>query len=242
MQLDYRKAEIALQSSYGAQASRYRQDDEVEIASPHHVRLANTLAEITSSFQYPISVLDVGCGTGRYFYCLQNVESLVGMDITPEMLAAAETPVNGHKVSARKVHLIPGNVFSAAFTAESFDFIYSLGMFGHGCPVTAEVINKFHSWLAPGGRLLFDVVDFAGLPWFHRARKQSRKLIYPLLPERLQNALDERQQNVPFFGLSKTELAAIMRNTHFNLNFTVTSHVCDSPLWEGRHLECQAQR
>jgi hypothetical protein len=75
------------------------------------------------------------------------------MDITPEMLSAARNPVNGHLITAETTELVRGNIFFARFKPHSFDLIYSFGMFGHGCPVTVEVCDKLHSWLAPGGCL-----------------------------------------------------------------------------------------
>src|SRR5688572_3242890 len=164
--MDFHRAEAALRQSYGERAAKYRNDDEIEVTSPHHQRLASRLAAISASFDRPISVLDVGCGTGRFFYCLNNVDQLVGMDISPEMLEAAKQPVNASRITARKIQVIQGNIFFASFAPQSFDFIYSFGMFGHGCPVTKEVCDKLHSWLVPGGQLYFDTVDLAGLPWW----------------------------------------------------------------------------
>ena len=239
MQMDLRKAELALRSSYGEQVAQYRRDDEIEITTPHHLRLAGSLAEISSSFGRPISVLDVGCGTGRYFYCLRNVERLIGMDITPGMLSAARQPVKSEEISAQTIELRCGNVFFVDFAPQSFDFIYSFGMFGHGCPLTVEVCDKFHTWLAPGGRLFFDVVDFAGLRWTARMKKRIRKLVYAALPARLKAAMDRRERDTPFAGATKGEVERILRASRFS-EFEVTSHVCDSPLWRGRHLEIRA--
>jgi len=237
--LNLQKAEAALQAGYQAGAAQYRRDDLIEVTTPHHRHLAGLLGEISSSFRRPISVLDVGCGTGRYFYCLQNVERLVGMDITNEMLIAAEEPVNGDQISARNIQLIRGNVFFASFEPHSFDLIYSLGMFGHGCPVSVEVINKFHKWLAPGGHLFFDVVDIGGLPWRARLKKKIRRLVYCLSPSQIRRLLDEREEGIPFAGLSWRELNQIMRASRFS-RFNLTSRLCESPLWHGRHLECWA--
>jgi SAM-dependent methyltransferase len=237
--MNYLKTEAALRAGYGAEVDQYRKDDEIEVTTAHHQRLAATLAAISSSFGRAISVLDVGCGTGRYFYCLKNVARLVGMDITPEMLAAARQPVNAGQISAGSVELVQGNIFFASFEPRSFDFIYSLGMFGHGCPVTVEVCDKLHSWLAPGGRLFFDTIDLAGLPWAQRARKQARKIVYRAAPGLLRRALDRRQNDTPFFGLTRRELAKILRASKFS-RFDIASRVCESPLWQGRHLECVA--
>ena len=238
--MDIQRAETALQASYGAGAARYRSDDDIEVTTPQHRRLAAKLAEISFSFGRPIAVLDVGCGTGRYFYCLQNVDRLVGMDITPEMLAAARQPVNGYLVSAQSIELVRGNVFFASFAPCSFDLIYSFGMFGHGCPVTVEVCDKLYSWLAPGGCVFFDTIDLAGLPWAERGKKVVRRRIYAVAPSRLKVLLDERQKDTPFFGLTRRELARILGASRFR-QFRIASEVCESPLWQGRHLECMAR-
>jgi SAM-dependent methyltransferase len=108
----------------------------IEVTTPRHRHLHGILREISTSFGQPISVLDAGCGTGRYFHCLENVALLVGMDLSPEMLAAARHPVRRDSVAARRVQLLCQNICRACFPAGTFDFVYSLGMFGNGCPVT----------------------------------------------------------------------------------------------------------
>src|SRR5262245_50005916 len=103
LSFDFEKAEAALQADYAARAALYRKDDEIEVTTPHHQHLAAILSRITGSFNRPIRVLDVGCGTGRYFYCLKNVDTLVGLDITTEMLMAARQPIFGDRISAKRV-------------------------------------------------------------------------------------------------------------------------------------------
>ena len=76
--INLRKVEQNLQTAYRDVHVQYRRDDELEVNTSHHRRLALILEQITSSFDHPISVLDMGCGTGRYFHCLKNVERLVG--------------------------------------------------------------------------------------------------------------------------------------------------------------------
>ena len=237
--MDFQRAEAALRHSYDETAVKYRSDDEIEIASPHHQRLAARLADISASFGRPISVLDVGCGTGRFFHCLKNVDRLVGMDISPEMLHAAKQPVDAVRITARNIQLIQGNLFFATFAPKSFDLIYSFGMFGHGCPVTKEVCGKLHSWLAADGQLYFDTVDLAGLGWWERSRKLARRAIYPKLPRKLKETLDRRENDTPFFGMTKHELENVLKSSPFS-SFAVVSKVCESPLWQGRHLEGHA--
>jgi SAM-dependent methyltransferase len=239
--VDYKLVEENLCASYREQSARYRCDDEIEVTTGHHRHLRGVLEELSGGFGRPISVLDVGCGTGRYFHCLRNVETLVGIDISPEMLQAAEHPVREQEVTARTICLRRANAFAAAFPAESFDLIYSLGMFGFGCPVTVDICDRFHAWLKPGGTLFFNTIDRSSLPLAARARRRARGWVYPALPRRWRAILDERSNRAPMHDLTRPELEAILRASRFR-RFTVRRHGCDSPLWRGAHLECLAVR
>lgn len=239
--MNYEAVEETIKAGYREVYSQYRRDDEIEVTTGNHHRICATLQRICVSFPQPIKVLDVGCGTGRYFHCLTNVEALTGMDISEEMLRAAETPVRQELIAVKNIRRIRGNIYLTSFEPGSFDFIYSLGMFGNGCPVTAELCNKFHDWLLPGGKLFFNTVDFAGLPLWYRARRQARHFVYPMLGRRLQSILDERESRQPSFPMNREELEDEMRQTKFPV-FQVTSHICESPLWTGRHLECIASK
>jgi SAM-dependent methyltransferase len=239
--MDYELVAANVRASYREIGPKYRDDDEIEVTTENHRRLSNILGAATASFNRPISVLDAGCGTGRYFHCLRNVEELVGIDISPDMLEAAESPVLEEEVTAGEIQLICENIYTASFPAGSFDFIYSLGMFGHGCPVTLDLCGRFHEWLKPNGRLFFNVVDLATLSFRYRLRKRLRPIVYPLLPPALKRKLDERQSWLPLFGVTRRELRKLMAKSRFR-EYAVSSHVCQSSLWQGVLVECSATR
>jgi len=239
--MNYEAVEETIKAGYRAVSSQYRRDDEIEVTTANHQRICRTLQRICASFSHPIKALEAGCGTGRYFHCLTNVEELLGIDISEEMLRAAETPVRQELISVKKIVRIRGNIYLSSFEPGLFDFIYSLGMFGNGCPVTVELCNKLHDWLAPGGKLYFNTVDFAGLPFSYRARRQARQFVYPMLGRRLQAVLDKREARHPSFSMDRRELESVMQRTKFSA-FQIMSHVCESPLWHGRHLECIASK
>src|SRR4026207_126115 len=132
--MNLKLAEETLRASYKGQCSQYRADDEIEVTSRHHDHLRETLCELSRSFGRPIKVLDAGCGTGRYFHCLENVQDLIGLDLSAEMLEEARMPVRDQEVSIAEIQLICESIFDAQFDTGSFDLIYSLGMFGFACP------------------------------------------------------------------------------------------------------------
>ena len=141
--MNYEVIEDNIKASYRAVYQQYRRDDEIEVQTENHRHFSGILNDLTSSFPGKIRVLEAGCGTGRYFHCLKNVEELVGLDVSQEMLEAARCPVREEEVTAERIQLLCGNVYLANFPARSFDLVYSIGMFGNGCPVTVEILQKF---------------------------------------------------------------------------------------------------
>jgi SAM-dependent methyltransferase len=228
-------------ASYKAVFQQYRRDDEIEVASENHRHLSGILQGLTTAFPRPIRALEAGCGTGRYFHCLRNVEELVGLDVCPEMLQAAEHPVREEEITVRNIRLMCENIYLASLPDSFFEVIYSLGMFGNGCPVTAEILNRFYNWLAPGGKLFFNAVDEATLLPSARLKRKVKRAVYPALPASVQKKLDERESRMPFFGLTKSALERIMKQTAFS-SWKINRHVCQSPLWKGVLLECHAEK
>ena len=230
-----------IRESYDGIAARYRRDDEIEVTTPRHQRLHRILRLLSSGFGRPVQVLDAGCGTGRYFHCLRNVELLAGLDLSEEMLNIAAHPVLEEQITAERINLHRGNIHMVSFPPGSFDLIYSLGMFGHGCPVTASICDRFYEWLKPGGQLFFDVVDTATMSLPRRVKRSVRLGLEKHFPATT-GLLNRNTEGVPFYGLSKTELENVMRSSRFSEDFSVTRHVCQSPLWKGVHLECAASK
>src|SRR3954453_15481500 len=101
--MDYDLAAENIRASYREVTPKYREDDEIEVKTENHQHLERTLGEISSSFGRPIVVLDAGCGTGRYFHCIRNVQRLVGIDVSPDMLKAAESPVRASQIDTSDI-------------------------------------------------------------------------------------------------------------------------------------------
>ncbi len=74
-------------------------------------------------------VLDLGCGTGlelAYYFALNPGASVVGIDLSPAMLAALR-----RKFSDRKIELICGSYFEVPFGANRFDAAVSVESLHH---------------------------------------------------------------------------------------------------------------
>src|SRR5262245_19280152 len=117
-----------------AYARRYRaHDDEFDASEPCR-RFAEWLQQACASLAPPIDVLDLGCGTGRYFWALTGVHELVGIDASPAMLAEARRPFNADRITAEQVTLIEGVLFLHQFEEGRFDLVYSIGVLAEHVP------------------------------------------------------------------------------------------------------------
>ena len=240
--MDHRRFGAKIAADYNRGAAQYRHDDEIEARSENHQRLGGNLRRIVRSFARPIRVLELGCGTGRYFHWLDNTELLVGTDLSAEMLKQAEHPVRAEEVSAREIRLQQGNLYEIDFEAGSFDFIYSLGVFGYGAALTGELAQRLARWLAPGGRLYFDAIEKREMGRTHRLKQSVKSAVLPVLPGAIKQRMAARANAaVPVFNHTRAELEQVLEAAGFT-DFVLSSNTCHSPLWTGMHLECSARK
>jgi SAM-dependent methyltransferase len=141
-----------------AYAQRYRAHDEAFEQSGPCRDFAVWLAGVCRSLRPPIDVLDLGCGTGRYFWALTGVRDLVGIDASPAMLAEARVPYNAERITATTVTLIHDDLFSHRFDPGRFDLVYSIGVLAEHVPFDEAVVAAVAEWLKPGGRFAFTTV------------------------------------------------------------------------------------
>jgi ubiquinone/menaquinone biosynthesis C-methylase UbiE len=188
-------------------------------------------------------VLELGCGTGRYFHWLDNTALLVGTDISQEMLRRARNPVHAAEVTAREIRLLRSNLYDTQFEPGSFDFIYSLGVFGYGAQLTCDLVDKFRRWLVPSGRLYFDALEQRNDTSRVYGLKQSLKnAVLPFLPRTFRERINERRKAaIPTFQHNRAEVERVMSTAGFD-DFMISSNTCHSPLWSGLHVECHAQK
>lgn len=229
-------AHLCLQQVYDETAKKYRQQDEEHVSGDDYKHLSRVLENVSSSFGHEVDVLDLGCGTGRYFHCVRNVRRLVGLDISQEMLDAAKTPVKADQVSAREIVLMKSDLFSKKFAPGSFDFVYCLGVFGNGCQISKEACARVYDWLTPGGLWLFDATDVSELPLVFRIRKALAARVYSSLPVRLKAVWLKRSGWPPFFGTHSNEVRATLLSSGFAVEW-ITSRKSRLPGGHGFKVE-----
>ncbi len=96
------------------------------------------------------NVLDLGCGTGlelEYYFALNVEASVVGIDLSPDMLAALK-----RKFKGRKIKLICGSYFDVPFEANRFDAAVSVESLHHfAADAKLSLYQKLHTALKPEG-------------------------------------------------------------------------------------------
>ena len=141
-----------------AYARRYRDRDNQLESIGSNQDFIDWLGSVCDRFDHPIDVLDLGCGTGRYFWGLRKIKSLTGLDASAPMLEEARQPIHAERLAATPITLVHGDVMSHAFPQGSFDLVYSIGVLAEHVPLDRSVVTRVHEWLRPGGRFAFTTV------------------------------------------------------------------------------------
>ena len=224
-------------------ARRYRDEYdtralEAGAAGDHWCKILHGLS---ASFGRPIDVLDIGCGTGRYFHCLSRVRQLVGVDIAAPMLELARDPIRRDQFDIQTITLLCGDALSMALPQAQFDLVYSIGVLGEHAPLDATVTHRLRELLAPGGLLFVTAVDAtsrviafenAPIPFARRLARRS----FPFLPHGVRRLLNRRLS--PNY-VSRAQLDSAFASAGF-AEFTLTPYVHPSG-FQATHWECLAR-
>lgn len=141
-------------------AAKYRKCDETETESFAHFadRVSNISVSVPGA-----RVLDVGCGTGRYFRYVKYAASILGVDPSGDMIKEARNPA-GDSDCEIAYNAVDPFEYPEACGENYFDFIYSIGVLGEHIRFGMFEIDQMYKWLASGGVLFFTIVDKAAKP------------------------------------------------------------------------------
>jgi SAM-dependent methyltransferase len=191
------KAEALYDDAY---ARKYRDRDEALLEETTYQNLIAWLQQVCGRFHHRIDVLDLGCGTGRYFWGVYNARSLVGFDASAAMLAEARHPVRADRISARELRLVQGDLATHVFPDDSFDLVYSIGVLAEHVPLDASIVDRIWRWLKPDGRFAFTTVDPQSPDVPQTLQRSLASLALPLAPGGLGRALHRRLMAGGMYG------------------------------------------
>lgn len=181
-------------------AKKYRDRDEELLEVGTYQDFISWLQEICNRFQHPIDVLDLGCGTGRYFWGVHKARTLTGLDASAAMLAEAKHPIRADQISAGSIALVHGDLATHAFPDQSFDLVYSIGVLAEHVPLDGSLVSRVSRWLRPGGRFAFTTVDPSSPDVPKTLPRRLASAVLPLAPSGIGHALHRRLMSGGMYG------------------------------------------
>jgi len=180
-------------------ARKYRERDEQLLQVQTYQDFIAWLQGVCDRFTHPIDVLDLGCGTGRYFWGVRNARSLVGFDASAAMLAEARHPICADRIGVN-ADLVEGNLATHAFPDQSFDLIYSIGVLAEHAPLDKSLVSRVWRWLKPEGRFAFTTVDPRSPDVPQTLPRRLARIALPLAPGSAGRALHRRLMSGGMYG------------------------------------------
>ncbi|MFI5361133.1 MAG: methyltransferase domain-containing protein [Elusimicrobiota bacterium] len=121
--------------------------------------------------------LDVCCGSGVVGAAFKDrVESVVGLDLTPEMVDLARTRLDS---------VAQGSVYQIPHADATFDLVCTREVF-HLLPYPEKPVAEIFRVLKPGGRFIVGQIlpyGEADGPWMYRVFKKKQPLIFNMFQE-----------------------------------------------------------
>ena len=138
-------------------APLYRKCDDLAESNPDIQILIEKLSTATSKKEYK-NALEIGCGTGRYFHALKNIDKLTGIDPSEKMLIEAKTPFKKESIAASVITLVQSDLMNY-LPGTKFDFVYSFGVLGEHIPFDRNSAKHIHTLLQNNGDFYFTVIN-----------------------------------------------------------------------------------
>jgi ubiquinone/menaquinone biosynthesis C-methylase UbiE len=165
---DMRQEEGTTQRVYGKLWDKYETDEYIKEAYRIiESRFKNN--EFDLSVLKGKTILDMGCGSGRYTIALTKTgaEKVYGIDLGKESIRKAA--LIAEKSGIRNIEFDVGSVLDLPYEDNLFDFIYSNGVLHH-TENLEQGINELYRTLKPGGESFLYLYADGGIFWYSRKK------------------------------------------------------------------------
>jgi cyclopropane fatty-acyl-phospholipid synthase-like methyltransferase len=101
-------------------------------------------------------VLDLGCGEGYVSRLImqQNAESVIGIDVSKNMIDLARKSANAENMHYYCINALEADIYKP----ETFDLVIAVFLFNYlSVEQSDELLKLIYSTLKPGGRLIFTI-------------------------------------------------------------------------------------
>ena len=195
-------------------SKKYRNIDHCAVNKPIHKFIASKLSTLCDEVNANSTGLDIACGTGRYFYLLENINTLYALDSSIDMLNLAKNPVFSDRVNIDNIIYIHSSIESFQ-SNQKFDLIYSIGLLGQYKVLDIKFLNSIHKKLNTGCKFFFTVVDRKSF----LKQKKDKLSLFSFLKFKIKNLIK------PNYAIKKDRLISILKKSDFS---TYTIETCEN--------------
>ena len=167
-------------------AEEYAESDQRLSNSPDHVMIRNWLFNHLKVKNKRINrLLDLGCGTGRWFHVMENAHFILGADFSGEMLNKAKEKILGREHT--NISLVGCDIFNLPLKHDLFDCVVSVGVLAEHAPLNDGLFKEVWRVLKSGGLFLFTAQKIGIIP---KLKVKTAQLLFPILPHSFKERIE----------------------------------------------------
>lgn len=196
-----------IERSRGYYNDRFDTETKLQLNAEEKIRWHHIEAVIKSTFSdinYPLNILDAGCGDGKFSDLLSKYGNVIACDLADKAIARGKV-----KYPAIEFHIIDLSLkLPMHHFAKSFDIIVSTEVIEHILDQETYIDNLVN-WLKPGGSLIVTTPNGKLFSTYFNGNRTGQAFEFWLLPSKLKDMLTAR-------GLTISHLSTFMGDWFFS--------------------------